>query len=428
MMTDNKKYLSKDKVRLNAQGFSYNGLYYSNYNSSVETIECTFYSAKNRLSLNNLQLGGNAHVNIPNTNFVDQTWLHLELPSLPVDCTLCRGWGYGIIRDIEFTMGASTSKMRIDGSSVMAIVLSMCKTEEQRSEIMKLAGEEHLSPPTAPVGEDAPKLTADILLPLPFSSFCKARLPYDTSIITNNIDVTINFRDITSIMGGSGTGKPSAFSKAFIAYREGILTNRADSLKWELMANPELSYQYPFIHYQHQRDPVTGSRESTGAPVIVDLTGFINADILGLYFILREKADVIPPTNNVANPLVFRDFVSPQLSYNGQPIYYSDYKSWKLMNIGHNQGATFFHSSEIVDGTTAPFNSTPHDSYILYVDMSRIRQQCIDNETLPNVERIGNQTLILEFFTPKAVDYLLDSTYIYSAAISSQAGVTEIYF
>lgn len=418
--------LSRKVALLDSPGTKYNDLYYSAMNSTVSLIEETFKTGSNALSLSSLNFNSTSQVNIPNDNFIGTTWLNLVLPNTVADQTLPRGWGYACIDTITYTVGASSSQFTIDGNSLLALAMSGCKNKEQKDELIRQAGQELLVPLVAPVGEDLPTNEATILLPLPWSSMCEERLPFDTSILSSNIVINIKFRDARSIYGG--TAAPSTqFTSASVFYREGVLTDRSKSLKWDMMSDPSLILNYPFVHSQNTSGIVAGRRVSEGLrQTRFQLQGFINSDILGMYFILRRNEDVSPSTNAARNPNVYRDFINPRLLFNGNILYDAPGKSWKVANMTGNQSASYYFTSDISQASTvSPFTSLPTDAYVLYVDFSRIRSQCMPDH-LFNVSRISNQNLEFQFNTPTSETYRIDCTYIYNGLIAIKNQTSEI--
>lgn len=421
-------YLAQKRTLLSAPGSVLNDLYESKYTNTVSAVECTYFTSIQEYTLSSLSFGSTNNVNIPNDNFLCNIWLNLTLPTLVGNQTLPRGWGYSCIDSISFSWGASSSQFTIGGMAVLLTALSQCSTEEERSEIMRLAGDEYLENPPTPVGQDPHKITASVLLPFPCSSFCAEKVPFDTSILSSNITLSVKFKVPSAIFGGSGI-HPVAFQKANITVREGVLSNRQQSLRNEMIADPSLIYNYSFTHHQQQTYTLTGKRESEGyRAASVRLDSFLNSDLFGIYIVIIKNTDISPTGNLPPNPINFAPIYNPEVLYNGQPIFRADSTNWKLYSMHSNSNPSFFHNSIISQNSNVePFNSSPVDSYILYIDFSKIRQECHPEHT-SNVFRIANQTLQFNLNTAESAEYTLFAIHCYPAIISSQAGTTQVFF
>ena len=200
-------YLSNKHVILSSGGMNYNDLYYSHVNSSSSLVECTYSYARYSQSLSSLVFSAQNNIVIPNNSFLGETWLHLVLPPLQAGGTICRGWGYACIQEIKYIFGNSnSSQITLSGPSLWTALSAQCETQEKRTKIFELGGSEQLSPTTN-------NLEATILLPFPWSTACSKK-DFDTSLLTNNIVITVTFKtNPRSIYGGNAT-PPNSFISA----------------------------------------------------------------------------------------------------------------------------------------------------------------------------------------------------------------------
>ena len=88
------QYLATKRSELSAPGVKLNDIYYSFLNSSVELAETTFNTGRLTIGLSQLNFGGYAQVLIPNNSLLSTIYLHLTLPAIVANQTLCKGWGY----------------------------------------------------------------------------------------------------------------------------------------------------------------------------------------------------------------------------------------------------------------------------------------------------------------------------------------------
>ena len=437
-------YLSNKRVAMSAPGIKMDDIYYSSLNSSVELSECTFNNGRLQISLSNNTFGSQSQVIIPNQSLLGATYLHLELPAIPNvmgvgnanQVNICRGWGYAIINSITFLFGSSNvSQLVLPMHTILQTVMQECATAEQRSEVFNLAGQEYLSVNGGSFGSP---ISADLLLPFPWSSMCQmVKKPFDTTLINNPITIQIQFNNANAIYTTTGNtslltppGLPTGFNNATLYFRQGDLSNKDQSLKYELIKHPNLMYSYPFIHHQPYTTRFPGAvLGAPGAqPVSLPLLSFINADLVSITF------GVVDDLYNVGTPYQISPFnydpiQNIQLQFNGLVMYNAPLVSYRLYNMNSQGGASYFFNSVInPNGTGPPAGaSSPVNTYIIEIDFSRIRALCFENQ-FQNVWQIGNNTLTLTFYTSTTHQYTMYATYHYNAIAECQGGETRIYF
>lgn len=422
LSSDDMMYLSEKRTLLAMGGTILDDVYYSALNTTVSLSEVTFNQGRLAVSLSQTQFGSQSQVLIPNSSLLSTVSLHLELPDVQANETLCRGWGYASIANISYLFGSSNvSQISMSGQSLWQTIAGQCETEEKRSELLRLGGDE-----TIATGGGIQY--ADIILPLPWSSAngLNAKLPFDTGILSNPITIQLTFNQNTSVYGGSAA-HPTAFSKATTYFRQGDLANKSQSLRSMMMRRPELMYAYPFIHHQSYT-PSAFTGVATGSKVSIPLLSFINADLVGM------TVGVIPTsrlsssgTNNSPSPFAYDNISNVTLSFNGLIMYEAPGRSYKLYGIDSQVGSSKVLNSVIAAGAVGPFTSAPVDTYTLYIDFARIRSLSYEGR-YANVWRIGNNTLTLEFNTETTNQYTLFSTYHYNGVAEVSNGETRIYF
>lgn len=298
--------------------------------------------------------------------------------------------------------------------------MAQCETEEKRSEIFRLAGERKLV--ADPLG--SPNMTADILLPFPWSSACgeHAKLPFDTSMLNNPITIQIQFDNANTIYGGSAA-PPSSFVKATLYFRQGDLQNKDQSLKYALMKQPDLMYSYPFIHHQPFNVRFPGSIDPN-QPCQINLLSFINADLIHITLGCVRDSRNAPTGGNTPQQFAYDDLSNINLKFNGLTMYDAPGKLYKLYNMKSLPGSSFFHNDLIAAGNAS---SSALDTYILCVDFARIKSLCFEGK-YQNVWRIGNNVITMTFNTETTEQYTMAATYHYNGVAEVQAGETRIYF
>jgi len=424
--------LSTKRSVLSSGGFRFNDLYYNKANSSVSLLECTF-NYDQLISLPSLQFGSTSTINFPNSQFLDCVILHLVLPTLVANQSICRGWGPRMIKSIAWQLGASNStQIYLQTDSIFQFIMGQIESAEKRLEVLRLAGEEQLAPAIAPLGGDAIPTEAFWVIPLPFSTMCD-KLPIDTTLLQNNIQLQIQFENNPyAIYGGTGA-VPTSFLTAEILLRQGKLSDQSKSLRAEMIKSPSLMYGYPFCHAQSFITPsFTGAPFVSGNMVQLDLNTFANADLLAISLTVVLNTDRTPTSVNSPNPWAYQPLSNVQLQYAGQVLFnYPGYQAYRLTNMltGGDQEASQIPGSYIFNGTTQPFSSAPQDSYICWFDFSMKRSTCLHSH-LYNTWRLTNQTLRLTFNTPliptsqQATAYL---TYYYNGCAEISNGTSQIF-
>jgi hypothetical protein len=421
--------LSTKRAVLSSGGTRYNDLYYNVMNSSVSLLECTFEYNQIQ-SLPSLQFGSTSTINITNDQFIDTITLHCVLPAIVANQSIVRSWLARMVKSVAWTLGSSNStQIYLQSDSIFQFLMGQCYSAEKRLEIGRLAGEEILAPQVPPAGEDTPLVEAFLVIPTPFSTLCN-KLPLDTTMLQNNIQIQIQFENNPyAIYGGTGA-VPTSFLTAEFIYRMGKLSDQSKSLRREMILSPSLQYAYPFTHAQSFTTPsFTGATFSSGRVVQLDLNTFANADLLAISLSVVANSDKSPTGLNTPNPWNYADIYNVRLEFAGQTLFQFPSKMYRLTNMltGGQQESSAIPGSVVLAGTTQPFSSMPKDNYLIWFDFSRTRAIC-EMDHLYNTWRLTNQTLRLTFNTPLTdVQYTAYLTYFYNGVAELQNGTSSIY-
>lgn len=434
--------MANKRTILSAPGSKLSSLYYNVMNSTVDAVEITYNTGRYSSSLTTPEFGANSQVILANSSFVGEVYVHLELPNLYPGQCISRGWGYAAIQNLSFLFGSSNvSQLNINGQSLLHKLAMQCETAEKRSEIFKLGGDQQIGPimktnpdTGLPERDNDAVLSADILIPLPFSSASSlfSKKAFDTNLLNNPITIQIQFNQANSIYGGPVVPNPypTRFSAALMYFRQGDLFSKGLSLKRYLDNHPDESMLYPWIYTQSYLPSQFVGNNVFGTPVTVPLLGFINADLLAITIGVVRTSMLTPPQGQPANQFQYDNIQNVALLFNGTTMFYAPRSSWKLSTI-RSEGAQYFQNSIIyptVTGGTV-FTSAPQDSYLLHIDFSAIRSMTFEG-MMQNVWRIGNNTLSLQFNTEgnSSVTYQAFVSYHYNSVVQVQQGQTSIYF
>lgn len=417
-------YLSQKPVALNNPGTKMDDIYYSAINSTVEISETTYNFGRYTVDLTSLAFGGSSNLIIPNNSLSSHLILRIILPNVVLNQTLPWAWGYSLIKSVTYLMGSSnTAQLELSTNGIFHTIMGECETSEKRNELVRLGGELITTPTTQnPV--------AYVFIPLPFSSICglKQKLPFDTTLLDNPIQIQIAFNEASSIYGGSGT-LPGSVVSAKAILRQGDMTNKDQGLKAILKANPDLHYSYPFIHKQvfNAGQNYPGS-VAPATPISITLQSIINSDLVGLSISAVPTSKLSNPSGtSCPSPLAYSKLSNVKLLFNGNVMYYAPDESHRLINMFSGAGSGIFHTATVTDSAVAPFAVQPYDVNIIYVDFARIRSICFDGQ-YQNTWRVGNNALTLELNTPTNEIYTIVVTYYYNGLIKIQNGQSYILF
>ncbi len=412
-------FITDKRIVLASPGFALNNLYYSNMNSTVEPVETTYNIGRFSSSLTNSQFRSQSTVVITKGSQLRNLYLHLELPAIAAaDQTICRLWGYKAVKNISYLFGsANVSQIQVNSQSHLQSIMIAAATEEKRSELARIGGEEHLLPTSGTIH-------ASVLLDLPWSTSAIGKKGVDTNILDSQITISIELASAAEMYGGNLALAPTAFLDATIRTAQGNLFNKANSLNTALTQNPTERYNYPFIHKQSfTKSNISGIGFQT-----IDLLSFINADLLAISIGI-VKTSFLSSLGSTQSPSPFNynvgitDF---RLLNNGLVMYDSKDIDYKLFNMADEAGASFFQNSVISDGAVSPFSSDPVDTYIVTIDFSMMPSYSFTGNFF-NTFRIANNTMQLTFNLPDGDVYTLFATYYYNAIASINKNV-NIFF
>lgn len=423
-MEQEQLYLTNKHALLSGGGSLLQDNYYSVLNSTSSLCETT-YNYENLISLPSVNFGSSTSVQIQNYNFVGRTILHLRIPRLVASQYINRGWGYGLLYSVSWTMGASsTSQITLLGDSILQVAMAQIEDPIKRNEVMHLAGEAQLADLDQPAGTYH---DAYVLLPTPFSTWCD-KLPYDSSLLSQPIVITIQFNQSNSVYGGVGV-RPTQFVTAELLLQSGALTNKSLSLKNKMIEDPSLISPYPFSHFQNFVSPLFDGKTEAVGKCEVQLTSFPNSDITGIIFWVVADEDKYPLNNSTPNPFLASPIKNIECVYNGKIIFNFPAEIYKMTNMVGTQSASFIPYNTIGPGNTGPVESNAVDVYPIYLDFSRLRSTCIMNGVnhMFNTWRLSNQTIFLRFNTSDLRKYRLSATYVLNGCLETQNGVTSVY-
>ena len=425
-------FITNKRVLLNSPGERKTELYYLESETKVDDVETQVLHGRYETSLN-LFFGTTSNVIIPNSgNFLHHCLLSIKLPPVKDNEFLPRGWGYALLKQITWTLGASTqSQIRLDSKTIFQTIMEMCRTSEKKASILSLGGQEYTS------SSNGESVEAIVVLPLPWSSLATgdcAKLGIDTGLLTSQLNVQITLNPASSIYGGSAV-HPTAMEECFFITREQELSNKHNSLRKELMNNSEMMLAYPFI----RRESSTPKFTTTETNVTLSIQEFLESDLQGILFSAHLIEDQSNDGGFCPNPLFSLQCIDLELLYNGQTIYKLRGKSAELISMLYNDGSGHIdHSRVSRTSTISGVPSIPDHSYVYNFPMNMIRQNISYEKVYSNTMRYPNQTMQLKLKIKNPPNLaqgqtgpqpaIVHLTYLYSAVAEIQNGISTITF
>ena len=398
-------------------------LYYNYTNTTLIAAEQAANWGRYSQTLTSNLFGSTANVTIPNSSFLSGLYLYLELPEVLADQYLMRGWGLNIIENISFILGSSNvSQLTINGQSHAQMYMASAETAEKRLKLLRLAGEE-----VTAVQAPGTINRAHVQLQLPWSkinALCR-KLPVDSNILSNPIIVQIKFRNRESIYGGSGIATaPTQFSSSRILANQIDLANKDLSLKNYMLANPDMSYNYPFVFTQSYLTDVLSDGVN---PAAINLVTIINADLLGISFSVVQSANLQSDAigANALRPFDWERVRDISLTFNGLIFYDSPGEMAELYDCQDYPGSGDCPNSVVAAGGAGPYVTSPVDSQIYFMNFTRIRNT-VWCDSYQNSIRIPNNALNLSFITQSAATYRVFVTYWYNGAFNFKQGQSAL--
>lgn len=408
------RFLTTKRVILDSPGIKLSDVYYSSFSTMNEDVETNYTLGNYEKTLSSKGFNSTGNVDIPNDRLSGNVYILFKLPALLANQALCRGWAYAAIDTLKYTIGSgNTAHTSISGQNMWQTLVSQCDSEEKRSELWRLGGEEVFGPT---VNEQF----GLVILSLPFSGVCIGKKPFDTNLLDNQINITLRIADSDNIYGGSDLNRPSEFLNIDFVFKQGVFKNSDNSLKGILDKNPIEKYVYPFIH--HDEGVVELATSNPQRKIGITLNQFDDADLTGITIGVVKESDVISGPTGAPNPFNYVDLDDIMLKFGGKILYNSPGKMYKLAMMESTNGTSFWHGSVI---NALVNDSDPVDNYQLMMDFSRLRSTCF-HDKFWNVGRVGSNTLNLTFNVPEANEnYMIFATYFYNAVLVMKNGKAE---
>lgn len=398
--------------------------YQDETNSRIEAEELQTLS-RIQIQSNSLFLNSRGvSFQINNGDIINSTVLYIELPPVPANVTMQKGWGLRLL-DLVTIYIAGASPYQQNYQSLYANLMREAGDDQDKvNQILELCGNSIIKE------GDVPR--AVIFLPLPWSSpryVNQLHTGFDTALLRQPIRVVIDFASIQNIAYGSGTvNLNEQMAKCYMQFRTEIFRTQKDmSFRMDMAQNPNQLYNYQFYYNQTYESPSFAGSTDPSQPAQVALSGFRNASLLSITFLLKEVTAT--PSNN---PLYYDKMERLVVNYNGTDLYkhddplISDVFALDRSSSGKDIVVTDFNNPAQV---TSPFTLQPVESNWTTVLFCARDERAYSNVTQSGIN-LSNQTVQCTFTTPKNVNtqYRLTTIFTYSASYLLNNSNAEINY
>jgi hypothetical protein len=231
---------------------------------------------------------------------------------------------------------------------------------------------------------------------------------------------------MSTATGGGTPTYPAAFARAEVILKQGVLSNKSDSMKMTLQNNSNLLVSYPFVHKQTGTNTLI-LNAPPGENQEVKIQSLINSDLLGISFMVvptaSKKSGVAGVMANKFDTVACENI---KCTFNGQVLIDAPWRMSELMTLNLDVGGSDTPKTVIDEDGVAQ----PKKTYkIYYLPFSYIKTVIFEGQ-YSNVSRYGQQNMEITFDPQHDATQNLSfsCTYYYNALCTTQSGTTRITF
>lgn len=465
-----------------------NSLYYDINSSSVTAVEEQATFAKDRITLNNFQMGSSPSAYIPSVLFAGTVFWFAELPEFNWPSAAVQrnnawnihfpeGWGFSALNNIIVYMGASSiAQIQISAETNFLICCATCETYSKRAKMIYGAGrclstldrQSQLAYPPTTAPSNGPYMwrlrgyTADsynipdvqgnpacpsmklavVPIRLPWSSMAvlDKRLSLDTKLSTQPIQITLQTAPLSqfSWMGSQLAPLfPQQWYSSTLQLWQEELSDKSLSVRNALLAMPEFNVGYPFQYAQSIPFTVDDNNDngSSAYQFTMNITSIINSDLTTFMFFIQWYGRT-NPANGQPQPLFGERLWDIELLLNGQRFFFFDRESYDSVTLAKQLDTTTYPSPltsyNVVQAASADASNKyipfPSNGFMYEFNNSRLRS-IVSEAHMQNTARFTNQTFQLRFKINRDIYYLLTTTatatsQTYTSGVSKAQGYT----
>lgn len=416
------------------------------YYPDPETAEkCCFRTSVNtRYSQDFTNTGAGTSVfTIPANNGVQDIIVQMSLPATAqfptgssANLGVCRGWGYGMIKQVSYRVGGS-SQFFLTGQQVLQAVLSTATDSGSRDALLSLGGNATTNDGTT--DGFAVSQSAYCVLPLPWTiPSSEGKLPpLPSDLLTQQIVITCELYAPSKVFsistGGSLSRVPTQLKSAKFQLQQVLLENQGDALARRVdMTSHALSFPINFRQQEVQIQLAGGSSISAGSSQQVSLTGFRSGEVAEVHAWLTADSDSpTPAVPSMQNPFAWYPLTDAKMTYAGEV--YADFSanSGQLWNLLNGRIPAQVNDIKVKDsGSYVTITTASADKWTILPFA-----QCYDAPTAHSMyvagKNITNGIINLSFtIPPDAITsaYTLHVSYVYRAVLTFSQGSADYVF
>ncbi len=406
---DDQYYLKTKSEFQGLVGGAVNVAYYSARETTLSAIEYSMVQSRWEQSFSSATFGSSAQFILSSDDIIAGTYVHLVLPKAAIGNGLALpfGWGLAAIESVTYLFPSNNiGRITLTQTELFHLILAQQKDYASCTLIMMLMGQAVDSTGSVAAISDKNR-SADVLIPFPWSSFNEEVKGIDAHLFkSGSITVTIKLAEKNRFIkaaAGSGLTLPG-FESVSLSYRQGTFSNLGYSLRSKLDANPGLAYSYPFIRTD-QKDAVVSVTSATNGNqrMLVSLSGFLQADLLGMIITVHKLNNVETAIGGTLDPYSLVNIKNVNLTYASQVMYSSRDFAYRLYGCQSVNSSGYDSASSIISlGTVSPKSNFP-----VFIDFSQKRQAAF-GDMYYNVKRYDGKTMNLTFEPGYIVDEATD--------------------
>jgi len=453
-----------------------NSLYYDINSSSVTAVEQQETFNKDRIVLNNFQMGSSPSAYIPSVLFAstvfwvpefnDANWGTITTTTSAYNVCIPHGWGFAALDQIVVYMGASTiAQIQISGMTNYLINAACCETSSKRTNMLNFAGQylnwlDTRSIMAAPATGNSlwsaksyglffsaattsayyPSMKQAVVpLRLPWSSMAALdkRLSLDTKLSTQPIQITLFTNPLSAFTQLGSVVQPligNSWQSSTIQLWQEELSDKSLSVRNELLAMPEFNVGYPFQYAQSIPFDIIAQNDNGTSQFqfLMNITSIINSDLTTFLFNVSWTGRTVPSSGQLC-PMYGEILTDITLLLNGQRFFAFDRNDYpavtqaKQLDVPYQEYLLMPAANTTTN--TAATTAFATQGYIYEFNNSRLRS-IVSEANLQNTARFTNQTFQLSFSINRDFYYLATGTVSpppttqYSVGVSKTSGYT----
>lgn len=393
-----------------------NYLYPSRADSVVSLAEVVNQPGAYRDSANSLQFGGVSGFSISSSKFIHglQLTATLTLPANNVISTA--GWLFSLLDRIEIVFpNSTTSNITCSGEIFYNYLLSTCKDQNQREQLIRNAGM------PAAAGSVA---IASIPLwwVLGSANGLGSNYPIDMSTLRGPIQINLTWKSSAVIICRTGAA-PTTISSFTSLTLTGVVTELEDS---RLSIRPFLaSGEYDYVlHGKGLKTLYYPFTFAQGAQQSINLSNSPNNPIDYIILSIRSEAEFSPNADGTSNYLGSVQISQLQLNQGSTILFQANTQAEYLAHLRHafNGDDMMYRYAWDSANSSAAAAQDLIETQLIIIPFNLYGKQVASGKLVENMRSYSNEALQLTFTTKARSQYDGSASPFYATAINPRGG------